>query len=86
MLARACNGLARYSVSNLCLIVLAKPEASFVAGFRAWLQLGYCVRKGEHAIRIFAKRAISHRVRRAVGALSGGFGRDRPAARSVIGG
>lgn len=58
---RACNGLARYSVSNLCLIVLAKCEARFVAGFRAWLELGYCVRKGEHAIRIFAPITIKHR-------------------------
>ena len=45
---------ARYSVSNLCLILLANPNASFVAGFKAWLELGYCVRKGEHAIWIFA--------------------------------
>ena len=52
--ARARNGLARYSVSNLCLILLANPHASFVAGFKAWLELGYCVRKGEHAIWIFA--------------------------------
>jgi hypothetical protein len=52
--ARACNGLARYSVSNLCLILHANPDASFVAGFKAWLELGYCVRKGEHAIWIFA--------------------------------
>ena len=59
--ARASNGLARYSVWNLCLIVLAKPEASFVAGFKAWLQLGYCVRKGEHAIRIFAPMTIKDR-------------------------
>jgi hypothetical protein len=29
-------------------------DAAFVAGFRAWLQLGYCVRKGEKAIRILA--------------------------------
>jgi antirestriction factor ArdC-like protein len=41
-------------VSNLCLILLANPHASFVAGFKAWLELGYCVRKGEHAIWIFA--------------------------------
>jgi hypothetical protein len=41
-------------VSNLCLILLANPDASFVAGFKAWLELGYCVRKGEHAIWIFA--------------------------------
>src|SRR3954468_19493095 len=52
--ARARNGLGRYSVSNLCLILLANPNASFVAGFKAWLELGYCVRKGEHAIWIFA--------------------------------
>jgi hypothetical protein len=59
--ARARNGLARYSVSNLCLIVLAKPDASFVAGFRAWLDLEYCVRKGERAIRIFAPMPIKDR-------------------------
>jgi N-terminal domain of anti-restriction factor ArdC len=52
--ARARNGLARHSVSNLCLILQANPDASFVAGFKAWLDLGYCVRKGEHAIWIFA--------------------------------
>jgi hypothetical protein len=52
-------GLARYSVSNLLLILLAKPNASFVVGFKAWLDLGYCVRRGEHGIRIFAKRALS---------------------------
>jgi hypothetical protein len=56
--ARARNGLARYSLANLCLILLAKPDASFVAGFKAWLQLGYCVRKGERAIRIFAPMPI----------------------------
>lgn len=56
--ARARNGLARYSVSNLCLILLANPEASFVAGFKAWLELGYCVRKGQRAIRIFAPMPI----------------------------
>jgi hypothetical protein len=53
--ARARNGLARYSISNLCLIVLVKPDATFVAGFKAWLELGYCVRKGQRAIRIFAR-------------------------------
>src|SRR3954449_4779089 len=52
--ARARNGLARYSVSNLCLILLARPDASYVAGFKAWLDLGYCVRKGERGLRIFA--------------------------------
>lgn len=62
--ARARNGLARYSVSNLCLILLAKPDASFVAGFKAWLELGYCVRRGERAIRIFAPMPVGLRDRR----------------------
>lgn len=61
VIARGRNGLARYSLSNLCLIVLARPEATFVAGFRAWLDLGYCVRKGEKAIRIFAPMPIRER-------------------------
>jgi hypothetical protein len=51
---RARNGLSRYSLSNQLLIVMARPDATFVAGFRAWLELGYCVRKGERAIRIMA--------------------------------
>jgi hypothetical protein len=39
---------------------MQKPDATRVAGFKAWLALGYCVRRGEKALRIFAKRAISH--------------------------
>ena len=48
-------------MSNLCLILLANPQASFVAGFKAWLELGYCVRKGEHAIWIFAPMPLRRR-------------------------
>src|SRR3954466_1590703 len=57
---RARNGLSRYSFSNQLLIALAWPQATFVAGFRAWLELGYCVRKGERAIRIMAPMPIKH--------------------------
>jgi hypothetical protein len=32
-----------------------------VAGFKAWLKLGYCVRKGEKAIRIVAPMPIKDR-------------------------
>jgi antirestriction protein ArdC len=32
---------------------MQKPGATRVAGFRAWLKLGYCVRKGESALRIW---------------------------------
>src|SRR5687768_14953817 len=55
---RARNGLSRYSMNNQLLIALACPDATFVAGFKAWLQLGYCVRKGEKAIRILAPMTV----------------------------
>ena len=42
-----------YSLANQLLIAMQKPEATRVAGFRAWLKLGYCVRKGESALRIW---------------------------------
>jgi hypothetical protein len=51
---RAKCGLARLSLNNQLLVALSFPEATFVAGFKAWLRLGYCVRKGEKAIRIIA--------------------------------
>jgi antirestriction protein ArdC len=43
----------RYSLANQLLIAMQCPQATRVAGFRAWLNLGYCVRKGEKAIRIW---------------------------------
>lgn len=43
----------RYSLANQLLIALQKPDATRVAGFRAWLKLGYAVRRGERAIRIW---------------------------------
>jgi antirestriction protein ArdC len=43
-----------YSFHNQLLIAMQCPEATRVAGFRRWLELGYAVRKGEHAIRIWA--------------------------------
>ena len=42
-----------YSLANQLLIALQRPDATRVAGFRAWLELGYCVRRGEKAIRIW---------------------------------
>lgn len=44
----------RYSPSNTLLIAMQCPHATHVAGFRAWLGLGYAVRKGERALRIWA--------------------------------
>lgn len=43
-----------YSLHNQLLISGQCPEATRVAGFRSWLDLGYAVRKGERAIRIWA--------------------------------
>jgi antirestriction protein ArdC len=43
-----------YSLGNQMLIAMQHPTAERVAGFRAWLKLGYCVRKGETSIRIWA--------------------------------
>lgn len=44
----------RYSANNCMLIAMQRPDASRVAGFRKWQELGRQVRKGEHAIRILA--------------------------------
>jgi len=58
---RARGGLARLSLNNQLLVALSCPDATFVAGFKAWLELGYCVRKGEKAIRIIAPMPIKPR-------------------------
>ncbi len=53
---RARTGLRRYSLGNQLLIAAQDPDATRVAGFRAWLSLGYCVRKGETCrVRIWAR-------------------------------
>jgi antirestriction protein ArdC len=51
---RARRHFHTYSFHNQLLIAHQRPDATRVAGFRAWLGLGYAVRKGEHAIRIWA--------------------------------
>jgi hypothetical protein len=43
-----------YSLHNQLLIAFQRPDATRVAGFRKWLELGYAVRKGERAIWIWA--------------------------------
>ena len=44
----------RYSLRNQFLIATQMPEATKVAGFTAWLKLGYAVRKGQVGIYIWA--------------------------------
>jgi antirestriction protein ArdC len=43
-----------YSFRNQLMIAMQCPQATRVAGFRKWLEIGYTVRKGEGAIRIWA--------------------------------
>jgi hypothetical protein len=51
---RVRNKFRTYSLSNQVLIAWQMPEATKVAGFRRWLDLGYAVRKGEKALYIWA--------------------------------
>jgi hypothetical protein len=44
----------QYSAFNVWLIMMAKPDASFVAGFKKWQTMGRYVRRGEHGIPILA--------------------------------
>lgn len=44
----------RYSLGNLLLIHMQRPDAMHVAGYRAWQRLGRSVRKGEKGIMIMA--------------------------------
>lgn len=43
-----------YSINNALLIAIQKPEATLVAGYKAWQQKGRQVRKGEKGIAILA--------------------------------
>jgi len=62
---RASNGLSRYSLGNQMLIAIdcysRGITPTYVAGFRAFLDLNRCVGKGETAIRILAPVAFKQR-------------------------
>jgi hypothetical protein len=44
----------QYSPSNIWLILMAQPNASYVAGFKKWQSMGRFVRRGERGIPILA--------------------------------
>jgi len=44
----------KYSAGNVMLIMAQRPDATRVAGFTKWRELGRYVKKGEHGIAIFA--------------------------------
>lgn len=50
------SAMHSYSMHNTLLIAMQAPEASQVAGYNKWLDLGRQVRKGEKSIRILAPR------------------------------
>jgi len=52
--ARTLERFHHYSFQNTLLIWSQSPDATHVAGYRAWQARGRQVRKGEHGITIFA--------------------------------
>ncbi len=51
---RFCRRFRTYSFSNQVLILSQRPEATWVAGYRSWQELGRQVRRGERGISILA--------------------------------
>jgi hypothetical protein len=49
---KAIGRFHRYSLHNVLLIALQKPNASYVAGFHTWNELGRFIKKGEKGIMI----------------------------------
>ena len=58
---KARRRFSSYSWRNVLLILSQHPTAHHVAGFRKWLDLGYAVQRGQHAIKIWARCAPSHK-------------------------
>ena len=54
LIAEALARFDGYSERNAKLIAMQCPDATDVRGFRAWIDAGRCVRKGEHSIVILA--------------------------------
>lgn len=50
---RFANSFPRYSFNNTLLIWSQKPQATMVAGYRAWQARGRQVRRGEQAIKVY---------------------------------
>jgi antirestriction protein ArdC len=53
--------MRQYSLNNVLLILVQRPDATQVAGYRTWQALGYQVRRGETGISILAP--MTYRVR-----------------------
>lgn len=68
------NSFHRYSFNNTVLIWMQRPDATAVAGYRAWLARGRQVRRGEKGIQVFAP--VTQRVPRLDAAGSPVVGAD----------
>lgn len=51
---RVAGRFHRYSPNNVLLITVQRPDATLVAGYRAWAQLGRQVQRGERGIAMLA--------------------------------
>lgn len=49
-----CSSFTNYSMGNTMLIAMQKPQATFVASFKKWQELGRNVDKGQKGIGILA--------------------------------
>lgn len=72
-----------YSFRNCLLIAIQKPEATYVAGFQRWKDLGRFVKKGEKGIAILAP--IVRRRQTNEDATAAAEGDEQEQARSVCG-
>src|SRR5260221_13754866 len=75
---KAIGRFHRYSFHNVLLIASQNPNASYVAGFRTWNQLGRFVKKGEKGIDSCSHRSSQTRDRNGSGrnsCLGRGFSR-----------
>jgi antirestriction protein ArdC len=70
----------RYSLGNQLLIAIQSPTAGRVAGFKKWVELGYLVRTGEKAVKIWAPIPPSER-RKQEAATAKLKGEDGPSLR-----
>ena len=53
-----CSRFHGYSFRNTLLIWASKPDATYVAGFKAWQKMGRRIKKGEKGIAIFAPMKV----------------------------
>lgn len=58
----------KYSFNNQMLIGMQRPDATQVAGYNKWVELGRQVRKGERGISILAPRRVNVALKDAAGA------------------